>query len=73
MPRIKMPCYDKEKHKGCPNRKVGCRSSCPAWQRYEEEYHKLLAKRLYCRVEEGTTVDYEVRNDVKLMKRRGLK
>lgn len=28
------PCYTNKTH--CPNRRVGCHSECPEWQKFEE-------------------------------------
>ena len=32
---IDSPCYDKKTHTDCPNRRIGCRQSCQAWEIYE--------------------------------------
>lgn len=29
------PCYNRETHTDCPKRRVGCRSTCEEWQKFE--------------------------------------
>ncbi len=37
--KIKAPCQN------CPNRKVGCRETCEAWQKYQELKDEEEAKK----------------------------
>lgn len=42
---IKSPCYDSKTCTNCPDRHVGCRSTCPEWKRYEAMKQKEYADR----------------------------
>jgi hypothetical protein len=42
--RLKAPCFDYETHTDCPNRAVGCRSTCEAWQVFEVAKKKQYAE-----------------------------
>lgn len=42
---IHSPCYDTKTETTCPNRQVGCRADCKAWQEYEALKKKEYTRR----------------------------
>ena len=39
------PCYNRETHTDCPKRRVGCRSTCEEWEKYETAKKEEYAQR----------------------------
>jgi hypothetical protein len=62
------PCYNKETHFDCPNRRAGCQTSCEAWKQYLAERDKLYEER------RTSCIAYQSRQDAvaKAMRRKYL-
>lgn len=63
MSRIEAQCY--KNGEDCPNRKVGCRKDCEAWQQYEEAVEKDRTIRIKRFNESNDVKDYLVQKAIK--------
>ena len=68
MSRIEAPCFN---GRDCPNRKVGCRKNCEAWQEYEDAVAKDRALRIKSYNERNDFNVYMLQRAHKQKKRRG--
>mgnify|MGYP007072985820 CR=1 FL=1 len=70
---IESPCYNRETHTDCPNRYVGCRQSCQAWEIYQAQKDALADKKIKEHNKETDIVLYDILSKLKSKRRRSGK
>lgn len=63
--RPKPPCDPK-----CPKRKVGCRSTCEGWQKYQVEYEEYQVDRAKEAGYKAEVISQELKRAERIRKRR---
>lgn len=63
------PCYDTSKQTDCKLRAINCRSTCPAWKRYEKAKAIEYAEREKKRNEYASQIEYERRVSQRIERR----
>jgi hypothetical protein len=68
--RLKAPCYNHDTHTDCPDREVGCRSTCEAWKGFEAAKRVEYAETLDRHERESDRARYLMGVSYKMKKRR---